>query len=134
MDTPAQMSMFDLFRPAPERRRIDRDGEVVRGSVHTVLRLERAGNLDLARIELHPHEGKWMWATGFAVELGGSGYHVGPKWGQFAATHDDALYWAIQEIREGIAKYERSRSTVAIERWLGLYEPRGLVADGEQAS
>lgn len=37
------------------------------------MRLERAGHLDLARIELHPHEGKWMWATTFAVELGGNG-------------------------------------------------------------
>lgn len=120
-----QLSMFDLFRPAPLLRVVDPDGLVVSGRIHTVLRLPHPCQKqhDLARIEIHPHENYWMWATAFNLELGGSGYRVGPKWGLFAVSMEDAIYYAVHELRNGVARYDKSKSRIAIERWLALYEP-----------
>lgn len=120
-----QLSMFDLFRPPPILRSVDSDGRVVVGRIHTILRLPhpRQKQNDLARIELHPHENYWMWATSFSLEQGGNGYRVGPKWGHFAVSMEDAIYWAVRELQKGLSQYGQSKSRVAIERWLALYEP-----------
>ena len=54
-----------------------------------------------AEIQLHQHvDGRWMWSTSFNTGSGGSGYQVGAKWGNFAPSRDDALHWAIEELRE----------------------------------
>lgn len=125
MSAPIQLSMFDLFRPAPIRSAVDPDGMVVAGRIHTILRLPhpRQKQHDLARIEIHPHENHWMWATAYNLEQGGSGYRVGPKWGHFATSMEDAIYWAVREMQKGIAKYSNSKGCDVIERWLALYEP-----------
>ena len=125
MAADAQLSMFDLFRPAPLFRAVDPDGMVITERIHTVLRLShpRQKQDDLARIEIHPHESYWMWATAFSIELGGSGYRVGPKWGHFASSMEDAIYWAVRELQKGVSRYGPSKGRAAIERWLALYEP-----------
>lgn len=121
-----QLSMFSLFRPEPIRRAVDPQGMVISGRVHTVLRLAhpKESDQDIARVEIHPYDGRWMWATAFSIDgQGGSGYRVGPKWGKFAASMEDAIYWAVQELQSGISKHARSRHRDEIERWLALYEP-----------
>lgn len=124
MAAEVQLSMFDLLRPVPIRRAVNPDGMVIAGRIHTVLRLPHPRHKrDLARIEIHPHENYWMWATAFDLELGGNGYRVGPKWGHFAASMEDAIYWAVRELQKGIARYGQSKGRTAVERWLALYEP-----------
>ena len=121
-----QLSMFSLFRPEPVRRAVDPQGMVISGRVHTVLRLAnpKEPDWDIARVEIHPYDGRWMWATAFSIDgQGGNGYRVGPKWGKFAASMEDAIYWAVQELQSAIAKYARSKHRDEIERWLALYEP-----------
>lgn len=120
-----QLSMLDLFRPEPSRRGVDPDGMVITGCIHTILWLPhpRQKHGELARIEVHPHEHRWMWATAFSLEYGGSGYRVGPKWGHFADSIEDAIFWAVRELQTGIARYGQSKGRTEIERWLALYEP-----------
>ena len=121
-----QLSMFSLFRPEPVRRAVDPQGMVISGRVHTVLRLAnpKEPDWDIARVEIHPYDGRWMWATAFSIDgQGGNGYRVGPKWGKFAASMEDAIYWAVQELQSAVAKYGRSKHRDEIERWLALYEP-----------
>jgi len=104
----ADPRQFDFFAAiAPTRapaapRRIDPDGEVVRGDIMETLILPHPRMAwDYARIELHPHtDGRWMWSTSWSDEQGGGSYRVGPKWGNFAQTRDDALFYACAEMRD----------------------------------
>ena len=100
--TAAQMSLMDLMRAPPQLRPVDPDGPVIQGEPHETLRLPHPRLAwDMARIELHRHTDRlWMWSAGDA----GGGYRVGPKWGRFAATRDDALHYAAREL---IARMER---------------------------
>ena len=84
------------MRSPPITRPVDPDGHVIQGEPDEVLRLPHPRLAwDIARIQLHRHsDGLWMWAIGHAVV----GFRVGPKWGRFADTRDDALYYAAQEL------------------------------------
>jgi hypothetical protein len=92
--------LLDLMRAPPIKRPCDPNGEVVRGEVDETLTLPHPrGGWHRARIELHRHtDGLWMWGTNVDADGYGGGYRVGPKWGNFAQTRDDALHWAVQEI------------------------------------
>lgn len=132
-----QLSMFSIFRPEPVRRDPDQHGRgvIASGRVHTVLRLAhpKGDGTDRARIEIHPHEGRWMWATAFSLDgYGSSAYQVGPGWGKFAASMEDAIFWAVQELQFSVAQCSPSRQRDDIKRWLALYEPveRGEVSQG----
>lgn len=99
----SQLSMLDLMRPAPVRLSVEPHGDVVKGPVtrkHVLPHPRMAW--DSATIELHKHkDGSWMWGTNYHLDGGeGSGYRVGPKWGKFAPTEEDALYWACDELRQ----------------------------------
>lgn len=118
-----QLSMLDLWRPAPIQRGVDPDGMVVEGHIHTVLRLPHPRSGDRARIEVHPHERLWMWATAFQIGTHGSGYRVGPKWGRFANSMEDAIFWAVRELQKNLAVHRKSKGRDEIIRWLALYEP-----------
>lgn len=62
-----------------------------------------AGKFSNARIQLAQHtDGLWMWSTSTYFMNGGRTYRVGPKWGNFADTRDEALHAACNEIRDGI--------------------------------
>lgn len=95
---PDQPSLLDMMRGAPIIRPVDPLGEVIQGDPDEVLRLKHSRLAwDITRIELHQHsDGLWMWS----VSCAGGGYRVGPKWGKFAATRDDALHHAAQELIE----------------------------------
>lgn len=97
-----QMTFLDLMHPPPILRPVDPDGPVITGAVDVTLRLPHPRLAwDLARIELHEHEdGLWMWS----VQICGSGYNVGPKWGKFAATQADATYFAVCELLRNTEK------------------------------
>lgn len=97
-----QLGLFDaLYAPAVVLP-IDPDGHVVQGEVdehyflpHLRLAWHRA------EIELHRHEnGLWMWSASYKCDQQGSGYRVGPKWGKFAETRDDALFYAVRELHD----------------------------------
>lgn len=103
--TAPQLDMFTAMRRPPVRRAVERDGPVVQGDVdeHLFLAHPRMA-WNRADIELHRHEnGLWMWSTRYMLAIGGGGYRVGEKWGKFAESRDDALFYAGQELRESIA-------------------------------
>lgn len=91
-----QLDMFAILRPPPILRPVEPHGPVVESDPDEVLRLPHPRLAwDLAAIELHRHsDGLWMWS----VNHGCGGYRVGPKWGKFASTRDDALHHAAQEL------------------------------------
>jgi len=93
------MQQLDLFAPAqPLLQPVDPDGDVVHGSPDLTLRLPHPRLAwDLATIQIHQHEDNtWMWA----VSCAGGGYKVGPKWGRFAATQEEATRFAAAELLE----------------------------------
>lgn len=50
-------------------------------------------------IEIAQHDdGLWMWGTSSMIRGGYRGYRVGPKWGKFARTREDAIAAACNEI------------------------------------
>ncbi len=101
-----QLSMFDLIRQPPMIRAVDADGPVVKGDpAETLILPHQRMAWDLARIELHPHDGAWMWSASSPVC---GSYKVGVKWGRFAETREDAAHYAAKEILRGA---ERLRAT-----------------------
>ena len=121
----ADPRQFDLFAPpVPLRapaviRRVDPDGPVIQGKIDEVLTLPHPRlRWARAQIELHRHtDGLWMWATGYHDDGGsGGGYRVGAKWGNFAQTRDDALFYACEEMRTRM--HGEGKALAAIRRWL----------------
>lgn len=100
-----QLGLFDVLRKPPVVIPVDRDGQVVQGDVDEHLFLAHPRYAwNRADIELHCHEsGLWMWATGWCDGSGGGGYRVGAKWGKFAETRDDALFYAVRELTDRLA-------------------------------
>ena len=97
------MTLFDMMHPPPITRAVERDGPVIQGKADVTLRLPHPRLAwDLAQIELHPHDGLWMWS----VQVCGGGYKVGPKWGRFAQTQSAAQHHAACEM---LAKIEGMR-------------------------
>lgn len=73
---------------------------------------------NFADIKLHRHDdGLWMWSVAFCCDGEGSGYQVGPKWGKFAETRDDALFYAIAEMRTRL-EARKSADAIKILTWL----------------
>lgn len=95
-----QLSLFDTLRRPAVRIPVDPDGPVLQGEpdfVYTLPHPRLAWNR--AEIEIHRHEnGLWMWSTEWNCDNGGGGYRVGAKWGKFAETRDDALFYAACEL------------------------------------
>ena len=91
-----QLSLFDTLYPPATLGPVDPDGAVITGPIDQILRLPHPTLAwDLAAIQLHQHtDGTWMWG----VEHAQGGYHVGPKWGRFAATQGEAMHHAAREI------------------------------------
>jgi hypothetical protein len=66
----------------------------------------------------------WMWGWSFLIDNDrGGGYRVGPKWGKFAMSIEDAIYWACRELRQAIADGRNGKSKKMIECWLDKHEP-----------
>lgn len=112
-----QASLFDVLHQPPVILPVKPNGDVVQGDVDTHLFLPHPRLAwHLAEIELHPHEGLWMWSASFNCDNHGSGYRVGPKWGKFAHSKSDALHHAVKELEERLDKKESSTAE-QILRW-----------------
>lgn len=72
-----------------------------------------------AVIQLAQHiDGRWMWATNVTCGNEYRGYHVGPKWRNFAAHRDAAVTAAVDEIEEAIRRNEDAKAVAMIRDWL----------------
>jgi len=77
----------------------------------------------LAQIDLHKHsDGTWMWGVNFSTGHHGRGYRVGPKWGKFAVTREDALFYAARELHAGL-EGDKSSDALKIRAWLASVAP-----------
>lgn len=114
-----QLNLFDSVRRPPVRQPVDRDGDVIQGDVDAAYRLPHPRlACDYAEIELHRHiDGLWMWSTKYQAGDSGGGYRVGPKWGKFAETREDALFYACEEL-EGRLADRRSKDASLILKWV----------------
>lgn len=119
-----QLSLFDALRSPAIVRRVAPDGDVIQGDVDESLVLPHPRLAwPLAQIDLHRHiDGTWMWGVKFCADHHGSGYRVGPKWGKFAESRDDALFYACRELRANL-KGDSSTDAVKIRAWLDRIMP-----------
>lgn len=75
-----------------------------------------------ATITLGQHDdGRWMWATDYSTTNHGAGYACLPKWGNFAATRDEALQCAVDELRK---RWRNKADCAALQRWLDTLQPQ----------
>ena len=121
-----QLDLFAATRAPMIRRPVAPHGQVERGKVDEELSLAQPRMAwAAARIELHRHcaTGLWMWSTSFNTAMGGRSYRVGEKWGNFAATRDDALFYAITEMRERLGSRENDKDIRRILAWLDGLAP-----------
>lgn len=113
-------SLLDLMRAPPVRRSVERDGPVVK-EPKTLLSHYSRGTKCLwayGEIQIHPHtDSAFMWATSWGISGHGSGYQVGAKWGKFAETHADALYWAAEELITALQRFPGDSDAVKILAW-----------------
>jgi hypothetical protein len=110
--------LLDLMRGPKIKRPVNDALGVVLGEVDEVLRLPHPRLAwDRARIELHRHtDGLWMWGTSWHADMAGCSYKVGPKWGNFAETRDDALHFAVDEVLSRMGDTE-SKDANHIRAW-----------------
>jgi hypothetical protein len=96
-------ALLDLMHAPAILRPVCPDGNVIQGEVDEVLTWQGQRGGISARIELHKHtDGLWMWSTGWDTKSRGHRYRVGPKWGKFAETRDDALFYAVKELEQDL--------------------------------
>lgn len=98
-----QLSLFDLIAPKAIIRPVEPYGSVIdEQEIDEVLRFKHPKMAwDRCRIELHQHmDGLWMWSTSCCTNSESYGYRVGPKWGKFADRKCDALWLAVEEIKQ----------------------------------
>ncbi|MDX0541657.1 hypothetical protein GOC59_18915 [Sinorhizobium medicae] len=114
-----QLNLFDTRRGPPIRVPVDPNGPVLQGEpdfVYTLAHPRMAWNR--AEIEIHRHEnGLWMWSTEWNCDIGGRGYRVGAKWGKFADTREDALFYAACEIEDAL-RDKPGKEAVLILNWI----------------
>lgn len=95
-----QLCLFDTMRRPPLVKPAQPHGHVLQDEPGHTFRLRHPRMAwDRARIEIHQHhDNTWMWSTSWQCESQGSCYRVGEKWGKFAETREDALFYAAAEI------------------------------------
>lgn len=112
-----QLDLFGALHSPPIIVPVQPHGDVVRGEVDTHLFLPHPRMAwHLAEIELHPHDGMWMWSVRFNCDGHGGGYRVGPKWGKFASSKADALFYAVKELEARLGDGDSSTAAQII-RW-----------------
>lgn len=57
-----------------------------------------------------------MWSASWTADQAGNGYRVGAKWGRFAETKADALFYAASEIEERLST-SHGRETNLVKEW-----------------
>lgn len=122
-----QLDLFAPVRAPAVVLTVEPDGFVVSGDVDETLTLPHPRYAwDRARIELHRHDnGLWMWSASYNYGNGGSGYRVGPKWGKFAETREDALHYAVAEMKQHLEPVPEADASL-IRRWLDTLTPTPL--------
>ncbi|AVO37360.1 hypothetical protein [Pukyongiella litopenaei] len=110
--------LLDLMREPPVTLPVFDALGVIQGEIDETLRLTHPRMAwDRARIELHRHtDGLWMWSVSFHADGRGSGYRVGPKWGHFAKSREDALHWAVDELLTRLESVEGKNADL-IRAW-----------------
>jgi hypothetical protein len=103
-----QLGLFDTLRTPPVRVRVEPHGDVLSAELepdftftlpHPRMAWHRA------EIEIHRHaNGLWMWSISSMADMSGGGYRVGPKWGKFAETREDALFYACEEMLQRLGE------------------------------
>ena len=116
-----QLGLFDTLRQPAIHLPVDRDGPVLRTEPDFTFRLEHPRLAwDRARIEIHRHvDGLWMWSTDHMADMSGGGYRVGAKWGNFAETREDALFYACEELDRRLGDKGGADSAL-IRKWLAV--------------
>lgn len=114
-----QLSLFDALRRPPVQMAVDADGLVLQTEPHFTFRLPHPRYAwERAEIEVHQHEGGlWMWSTSHNADMGGGGYRVGAKWGNFAETREDALFYACVELERKLEGKVTS-DVLMIQKWV----------------
>ena len=85
-------------------------------------------------IELHPTaDGLWMWSASFSTGTTSNSYKVGEKWGHFALSAEDALYYAVEELKPRLSGLGRGGDHMAW-RILNWAEALKLEARDDPAS
>ncbi|QND42327.1 hypothetical protein HB770_10960 [Rhizobium leguminosarum bv. viciae] len=116
-----QLGLFDTLRSKPIRLPVAPHGSVLLAASDPdfTFRLPHPRMVwDRAEIEVHRHEdGMWMWSASFMADSEGSSYRVGPKWGKFAETREDALFFAVEELEARIGKKAGSDAALIL-KWL----------------
>jgi len=119
-----QLSLLDALRTPLVIQPVAPHGEVIQGRADESFVLPHPRLAwPLAQIDLHKHiDGMWMWGVKFSADHHGGGYRVGPKWGKFAATRDDALFYAARELRANLDG-DTGSSALKIRVWLASIAP-----------
>ncbi len=116
-----QLGLFDSLRSPPVRLRVKPHGSVLDASIDPdfTFRLPHPRMVwDRAEIEVHRHvNGLWMWSASFMAESEGSSYRVGPKWGKFAESREDALFFAVEELEARLGRKGGSDAALIL-KWL----------------
>lgn len=113
-----QLSLFDVGRRPPLVIPVNADGPVLQFEPDFVFRLAHPRMAwARAKIEVHRHtNGLWMWSVGYTCnDGGGGGYRVGEKWGKFADTREDALFYAVQELEGRIAGRDAPEAAIILK-------------------
>lgn len=77
------------------------------------------GELELAGIALEPHDGQWMWGVSInSSNNAAQSYRPLPKWGKFAASRQEAIGKAVDELRGIMYRLTRIEQE-RVSQWLG---------------
>jgi hypothetical protein len=107
---------IDMFAVAP--------GTMAQPTTFTLMRPHKwahapVGEVELAEIEVAPHDGKWMWGVWIDSRNGSAqGYKPFAKWGKFASSRADAVRAGVDEVR-AIMHRTTPEEQERISTWLG---------------
>lgn len=95
----AQLSLFDHMRLPIIQQQVDPDGPVVEDPDLVLTFRDPKKRWLYASLEIHPAGNeRWMWSCSYGINNAGGGYAPGLKWGKFASSQNDAIYYAAAEL------------------------------------
>lgn len=99
-----QLNLFSCLEPVLHQEPVRPDWRVCTES-EIDERIALRGRRVSLEIELARDGNRWFFSTSFSGPTGGYCYAVGRKWGKYADTRADALYFARQEIMNRAASH-----------------------------
>jgi hypothetical protein len=114
-----QLNLFAAIRQPPVMLSVNVDGPVLQTEPDLTITLPHPRMAwDRARLEIHRHtNGLWMWSASFQIENQSASYRVGEKWGKFASTKSDAIFYAVEELESKLTGHS-SDDAKRIRDWL----------------